>query len=297
MAGTIWARLISGTRGRIGDVPERDNNFGPLLRAWRDRVTLESVGIRATGVRRAPGLRREELARLAGVSVDYVRRLEQGQGTPSMAVLEALARALRLSRTDYEYFCVVAGRAARGTGEVPRHLGPGPQRLLDRLGDVPVCVCDAAWHVIAWNPAWEAMGCDSVDAQGRDRNIAWRTFTKRPGRNVTRSAERTARFEASIAADLQTAVHRYPADRDLTALVNDLRAASSRFAELWDGGSTLRYFDDQVLITHPDVGDMVVDCDILTIHDGDLRAIVFSAEPGSPAAQRLALVRALDGTH
>ncbi|GIJ47517.1 transcriptional regulator [Virgisporangium aliadipatigenens] len=264
--------------------------FGSLLRAWRDRATPQSIGLRSAGVRRVPGLRREELARLAGVSPDYIRRLEQGTGTPSIAVVEALARALRLTRSDYEYFCVIAGHAPVGDDRVPSHVGPSAQRLLDRLGHVPVCLCDAAWTALAWNPAWEAMNCDAVSARGRDRNVAWRTFT-RPALRVRRSDERTSRFEATIAADLRTTLHRYPADPDLVALVNDLRLHSRRFDELWTGGGAVRFFDDQVLINHPDVGNLQVDCDILTVHEGDLRALVFSTEPGSDDARRLADTR------
>jgi DNA-binding XRE family transcriptional regulator len=117
------------------------HELGSVLRGWRERLPPAAVGFPdAGGQRRARGLRREELASLACVSPDYIKRLEQGRARPSAAVLDSLARGLRLTPAEYEYLCVLAGHAATGTGQVPRHIGPGAQRLLDRLSDVPACV-------------------------------------------------------------------------------------------------------------------------------------------------------------
>lgn len=277
-------------------VAER-NDVGTVLRAWRERLTPAAVGLTPTRRRRSPGLLREEVAQLAGVSADYVKRLEQGRGRPSAAVLDALSRALRLSRDEYEYLCVLAGHAAGGAGFVPRHLGPGARRLLDRLGDLPVCVCDAAWTVIDWNLSWTAMGCAAADvAVGRDRNMVWRFFVEPapdvPPGNTTRTTERTLRFREQVVADLRAAALRYPADRELASMVADLAARSAEFRELWETARPGRYYDDRVTVHHPVVGDFTVDCDIVAIHDGDLRAIVFTPEPGSRDADRLALARA-----
>ncbi|MFJ8934309.1 helix-turn-helix domain-containing protein [Streptomyces sp. NPDC102365] len=117
-----------------------------MLRQWRrccvsgaNRTTLEQAGVQSIGRRRVPGLRREELGRLAGVSADYIERLEQGQGHPSREVLEALARALRLGRDDYEYFCVLVGYSLTGDGYVPpthRWRRPTPARPADRRSRV-----------------------------------------------------------------------------------------------------------------------------------------------------------------
>src|SRR3954464_5349216 len=123
------------------------------LRAWRDRLEPGDLGLPAGGRRRAPGLRREEVAQLTGLSVDYLARLEQGRATrPSPQVLDALSRTLRLTDAERAHVFRVAGQALPGTGHMRRHVTPSVQRILDRLGDTPVMVIDGAWHVVAWNP-------------------------------------------------------------------------------------------------------------------------------------------------
>src|ERR1044072_8741283 len=98
-------------------------------------------------------MRRDELAAAAGVSAEYVKRLEQGHGRPSAQVLYSLARALRLSSTEYEYLCSLAGPVPPRPGSVPHQVGSSARRLLDRLEDVPICILDAAWTLLAWNAA------------------------------------------------------------------------------------------------------------------------------------------------
>src|SRR4051794_17134169 len=129
------------------------DDLAASLRAWRDRLAPSAPGPR----RRAPGLRREEVARLAGLSVGYLTRLEQGRATnPSPLVCAALARALRLSADERQTLFRLAGHAAP-TGRINRELTPGVQRMIERLGDLPVLVCDAAWQVIAKNRLGEAL--------------------------------------------------------------------------------------------------------------------------------------------
>ncbi|MGN6127394.1 MAG: helix-turn-helix domain-containing protein, partial [Humibacter sp.] len=118
-----------------------NSEFGPAVRRWRERVGPETVGIPASGRRRAPGLRREELSGLAGISVDYLTRLEQGRATsPSSQVVESLARGLRLSDTERELLFHLAGLAAPGSGVISSRIAPSVQRLLDRLQGTPVAV-------------------------------------------------------------------------------------------------------------------------------------------------------------
>jgi transcriptional regulator with XRE-family HTH domain len=270
-----------------------DNELGELLRAWRDRVLPSSVGLPAGGRRRAPGLRREELAGLAGISVDYLTRLEQARAEhPSQQVVTALARALRLTDDERLHLFRVAGQVAPGAGRVPSFLTPGIHRLLDRLNDIPVSAYDATWGLIAWNPLWAAlMGDPSVQA-GRDRNVIWRYFTGGSGR-VVRSTEGDADFEQAVVADLRAAAGRYPDDPDLRALVADLRRANARFAELWDGHHVAVHTADRKTIDHPTVGRLTLDCDVLTVQGSDLRLIAYTAAPGSPDADRLALLGVL----
>jgi transcriptional regulator with XRE-family HTH domain len=180
------------------------------LRTWRDRLQPADVGLPAGGSRRAPGLRREELAQLAGLSVDYLARLEQGRARhPSPSVLGPLARALRLTDDERAHLFRVAGHAEPDAAGMRRHLTPSVQRVLDRLADVPVMVIDAAWQIVAANPLAAALIGDLSGGSARERNIAWRTFNGLESR-VVRSEKETAGFEAGVVADLHAAVAAIP---------------------------------------------------------------------------------------
>jgi transcriptional regulator with XRE-family HTH domain len=269
-------------------VPQDD--LARCLRTWRDRVSPAEVGLPAGTLRRAPGLRREEVAQLAGVSVDYLARLEQGRtGTPSPSVLDALARALRVSDAERAHLYRLAGHAEPSPGTIDRHLTPSVQRVLDRLADVPVSVLDASWQIVATNALAKALFGDYSDSPPRERNLAWRLFMGLPSRLVSTQEE-----EAAMAvADLYQAVGRYPADESLRSLVDDLRAASPRFAELWEQRPVAPRIASRKTIEHPEVGRVTVDCDVLTVAGSDLRLTVFTAAPGSPDARALALLGAV----
>lgn len=267
--------------------------LGAALRAWRDRLAPADAGLPDHGARRAPGLRREELALLAGMSADYITRLEQGRASaPSVQVLTALARALRLSGAEREHLFVLAGQPLPGPGIMPTHLTPGLQRLLDQLSGIPVSVNDASWTLLAWNPLWAALVGDPAGSRGRDRNVLWRHFTGAPSR-VTHTPEDEPRFEASAVADLRAAAARYPRDAGLRRLVADLRAASPRFAQLWDSRSVGTHERDRKTVHHPELGPITVDCDVLSVPAVDLRVIAFTAAPGSEDADKLRLLAVL----
>ncbi|MFD6157371.1 helix-turn-helix domain-containing protein [Nocardia sp. NPDC060256] len=267
-------------------------DLGRMLREWRERVTPALAGVsESTLGRRTPGLRREELGGLAGVSADYIKRLEQGRARPSMAVLDALSRALRLSRAEYEHLCTLAGYAPAGEGCAPTHLGPGARRLLDRLDNGPVGVFTAAWTQLAANPSWTTLFYDPNAQRGHERNLAWREFT---GLNqCVVDPEENKRFRASLVADLRAAAARYPADQELTKLIAALRSVSDCFAQAWDTAPPTMHSVHRAVILHPQVGPIHLDYDILTIHSGDLRVAVFTAEPDSDDAQRLALAHVI----
>jgi transcriptional regulator with XRE-family HTH domain len=263
------------------------------LRSWRDRLTPAEVGLPAGGQRRAPGLRREEVAQLAGLSVDYLARLEQGRASnPSPSVLAPLARALRLTDDERAHLFRVAGQAEPAAGHISRHLTPGVQRILDRLADVPVVVMDAAWHVVAANPLAVALIGDSSTLPARERNVIWRHFTAAPSRFV-RSAEEAARLEAEAIADLREARGRYPDDGPLRELIDDLLATSPRFGQLWEQRPVAQRNASRKTIAHPEVGPITLDCDVLTVRGSDLRLIVYSAAPGSADANALSLLSAI----
>ena len=265
------------------------SELGQALRAWRDRVRPAEVGLSAGGHRRAAGLRREELALLAGVSADYITRLEQGRAaSPSAQVLAALARALRLSDAERQHLFILAGQPLPAAGHIAASLTPGVQRLLDQL-DAAVGVYDPAWNLIAWNSLWAALMGDPSARRGRDRNVLWRHFTGQPGR-VRHAPEQEAAFEASAVADLRSATARYPEDAGLRRLVADLCAASSRFAALWEARAVGAHQADRKTIEHPEVGPVTLDCDVLTVQGSDLRIVAYTAASGSAAADRLKLL-------
>lgn len=266
------------------------DELGGYLRAWRDRLAPADAGLPSGGLRRAPGLRREEVAGLAGLSVDYLARLEQGRArNPSASVLGPLARALRLSDEERAHLFRLAGHADPGARRFCRHLTPSVQRILDRLTDVPVIVMDGIGEVVAMNPLAVALLGESQGASRRERNITWRHFTGERGR-IEQSPELAEQFERNAVADLRDALGRCSDDEYLLELIADLRRVSPRFEELWHRREVGRHVANRKTVVHPQVGRIDVDCDVLTVDGSDLRLIVYTAPPGSDAARALALV-------
>jgi transcriptional regulator with XRE-family HTH domain len=264
--------------------------LGTALRYWRDRTTPQEAGLPRGGARRAPGLRREELARLAGLSVDYVTRLEQGRATaPSDQVVGALARALRLSGPERDHLYRLAGQAPPAAGRISQHIPPSVQRLLDQLSQSPIGVHDAAYNLISWNPLWAALAGDPSGRRGRERNYVWRQFTGLPSR-TTHTPEQEQRLRTALVSDLRSATARYPDDRGLRSLIADLRRESELFRELWASHAVGFHTADTKTVHHPEVGVIVLDCDTLAVPGGDLRITICSAAPGTEAAQQLALL-------
>ena len=266
--------------------------FGSTVRRWRDRVTPEVAGLPEGNRRRASGLRREELAALAGISTDYLTRLEQGRATsPSAQVVEALARSLRLSDADRDLLFRLAGHAAPGLDLVPTRITPSVQRLLDRLTHTPVAVFDATNTLLVANAPYDALMGDVSAQKGIERNTVWRHLLG-PGSRARHTASEQTSFEAQLVADLRMTASRYPADRSLARLINTLATQSPRFVELWESDLTLdpSNTSKRKIIDHPSVGPIELDCDALIVAGDDLRIIVYTAEPGTMDAERLALV-------
>lgn len=269
------------------------DGIGSYIQAWRHRVKPADVGLPAGVPRRTRGLRREELASLADISVDYLVRLEQGRATnPSAQVLAALSRALRLTTEERDHLYTVAGQAPPRRSAMTTHVPASVQRLVDRLSDLPVAVYDPAWTIIAWNAAWAGLMGDPSAAGARDRNLIWRTFTGKSTR-VRKSDAEVDEFEANAVADLRRAVGTYPDDTGLRHLVDDLGRASPRFAKLWAERAIRRAGPDSKTIVHPEVGPITLDCDVLSVAGSDLRLVVYTAEPSSPDADRLRLVHVI----
>jgi transcriptional regulator with XRE-family HTH domain len=266
------------------------NELGRTLHAWRDRVTPDAAGLPAGGRRRAPGLRREELALLAGLSVDYIVRLEQGRSdSPSVQVLTALARALRLSDAERNHLFILAGQVEPSPGRISAYIPASVQRMVDQLDAAPLCVCDAAWTMITCNPLFAALIGDPTEWPGRWRNIIWRHYAS-PGDRVVQTPEQRRSFQIAMVTDLRASVARYPHDPDLKALVEELRTGYDEFAQLWDQPIVGFHQTEQKTIRHPELGPFTVDCDVLTVPGSDLRLVVYTAAPNTEAAEKLRLL-------
>jgi transcriptional regulator with XRE-family HTH domain len=267
------------------------DEFADVLRAWRNRLSAGDAGLAAGSGRRTPGLRREELAMLAGVSVEYLVRLEQGRARhPSPQMLGALARALRLTEAERDHLYRVGGAAVPSAAIIPRHIPPGVQRMIDRLGDFPLAVHSASWDLLWWNPLWAALSGDPSDLRGLDGNVAWRHFMQ-PSGVIDFDDQHAEEFSDDLAAELREAIGRYPDDPGLRTLIARLRAESDDFARRWAQAHVARHRSSTKTATTTPVGPIVVDCDVLTAPGSDLRIVVYTATPETDDASKLALLK------
>ncbi|MFI5910382.1 helix-turn-helix domain-containing protein [Dactylosporangium sp. NPDC051541] len=261
------------------------HEFGGAVRQLRESTDPAAVGL-GGGRRRVRGLRREELGELAGLSADYVRRLEQGRSHPSAGVVKAIARAMRVGRAEYERLCALAGYAAVD-GQVPNEVGPGATRLLERFTDTPMFVADAAMNLLAVNSAFLALGHWHLSGNPWEWNIAWRTFCD-PFDGFKQSAADATDHEAVLVACLTSALLRYPADASLAALVDDLRGRSRLFDTLWRAPRPVTAYESSAAFTHPEGGAVTLVGSLIAIPGDDLSALMLTAAPGSADAARLA---------
>ena len=268
-----------------------DWEFGRAVRRWRERIAPQFVGLPVGGRRRAAGLRREELAGLAGISVDYLTRLEQGRATsPSAQIVEALARSLRLSDAERDLLFRLAGLSAPAPGIVPARITPSVQRLLDRLAGVPLVVYDAAWNLIVANAPYDALMGETSALRGNERNGVWRNLVG-TGSRAVQTTEGQQEQLARLVADLRMTAAHYPNDTRLRALLAELRAASPQFVELWESAADPAAAGQSrhKVIEHPAVGRITLDCDTLVVAGDNLRIMAYTAEPGTEDTDRLEL--------
>ncbi len=210
--------------------------------------------------------------------------------SPSGQVVEALARALRLSDGERDVLFELAGLVAPGSGLVPGRVTPSIQRLLDRFDHTPVIVQDAAFNFVTANAPYDALMGDTSAWRGNERNGVWRNLVG-PGTRAVHAPEERAVFEESLVARLRLTASRYPADPALRRLIGELEAASPRFRELWDTADLDADPDRSrhKVVDHPAVGLITLDCDNLSVARDDLLITVYTAEPGTYDAERLAL--------
>jgi transcriptional regulator with XRE-family HTH domain len=263
-----------------------------FLRRRRAAIRPAEVGITAGPRRRTVGLRREEVAQLAGMSVDYVIRLEQGRSSqPSPQLLAALARALRLSEDERDHLFHLAGHQpppADGAAQLAR---AGLTRLLDLLGDTPAHVQSDLGEVLAQNRASVLLSGDHTRFTGDRRFHVWRWFTDPAIRALCPPEEHESRSHQFV-ADLRAVFGRRPGDPVITALVSRLQSASPSFAELWSAHHVAVRRAHRKTFLHPRVGRLVMDCE--TLVTPDLRQKLLVLTPADPAArERLDLLLVL----
>ncbi len=264
-----------------------------FLRHRRARLQPVDVGLEAGYRRRTPGLRRQEVAQLAGMSVEYYIRLEQGRGPrPSRQILGALGRALRLSDDECAYLHHLAGESTPRSSAPSRQVRPGVLHLLDRYDGAPALVCDAKYDVLAWNPMAAALLGDLSAVVPADRNVIWRFFT-RPGARQRHDPTSAEQFARESVADLRAAAARYPHDAGIRDLVRRLLAASEDFARLWNDHEVRVRRSTHKRLNHPDVGWLDLDCDALHDPERDQWVILYSAAPGTPTHRALQLLKVI----
>ncbi|MFF7748895.1 helix-turn-helix transcriptional regulator [Streptomyces sp. NPDC007971] len=266
-----------------------EGEVGDFLRSRRARVRPEEVGLPAHGRRRVPGLRREEVAQLAGVSVDYYIRLEQGRGpSVSDAVLDAIARVLRLDETEHAYLRTVARpRRRRAKQPAAPRVRPGIQAVLDGMDRHPAFVLGRRMDVLAWNALADAVNGFSHLAPG-ERNMPRQVFLNPEGRELY---PEWAAVAAQTVAHLRLNAGLYADDRELCALVGELSLKSEDFRRLWADHQVRECAYGVKKVRHPEVGVLTLPYETLTVPgDPEQTIVVYTPEPGSDTAQRLALL-------
>lgn len=274
-------------------MPQDRAALGEFLRSRRDRLSPAQVGIAPfPGVRRVPGLRREELAVAAGLSPDYYSRLEQGrQPRISTGVLDALARALRLDDVEAAHLADLAApspRPSRAAAYCRQRADPGLLRLMTALDHLPVLLLGDRFDVLASNALLEAVLAPLAPGSAfahflflnplaRERIVNWEHFA------------------SAAVAGLRREAGRHPNDQALTALIDELCTADPDVARWWDDHAVRDYASVAKQIRHPVGGDLSFDIEIVTgPHDPNQRLIVYTCEPGSRTARMLPLLLSWD---
>jgi transcriptional regulator with XRE-family HTH domain len=271
---------------------DRSSELSDFLRSRRARVTPDQAGIAEDGrARRVPGLRRDEVSRLAGVSTEYYTRLEQGRaGSPSPEVVEALCQALQLDLGEREHLSDLLARPTpvRRTAVAPQRVRPGLHLLLQTLDQVPAFVIGRRTDVLAANRLARAVITDFEALPVPQRNLA-RYYLLNP-----EARERVGDWEqiaAETVALLRLDAGRFPNDRRLTDLIGELTVRSPEFSTWWNSHQVLRRTHGTKRYNHPDVGELHFSYEALHLPDDpDQLLCVYNVEPGSPTADSLRLL-------
>ncbi|MFJ4082844.1 helix-turn-helix transcriptional regulator [Streptomyces iakyrus] len=277
---------------------DRSSEIREFLRTRRARITPDQAGLAPHGgARRVPGLRREEVAQLAGVSVDYYIRLERGRTRGvSEAVLEAIARALQLDDTERAHlFDLAQPTASRARGKrplAPQRVHPVLYRTLDSL-TVPAVVQGRRTDVLAANRLAHALYTDFEARPRRERNFARFVFLDEAARRLYVDWERVA---GDCLAMLRLYAGRHPDDPQLTELVGELSLHSDAFRSMWADHDVIAHTTGTKRLHHPLVGDLTLDYLVLAVEgDPEQTLTLYTPEPASPSAEALDLLASWTG--
>ncbi|AQZ69076.1 putative DNA-binding protein [[Actinomadura] parvosata subsp. kistnae] len=269
---------------------DRSRELADFLRSRRARITPDRTGLPADGrARRVPGLRRDEVARLAGVSTEYYTRLEQGRaGNPSPEVTEALARALQLDPAEREHLTDLLTRPSRRAPITPQRVRPGLHLMLQTLDHVPAFILGRRTDVLASNRLAREVLTDFEALPVPQRNLARYYLLDPEARTRTGEWERIA---SETVAMLRLEAGRYPDDRRLADLVGELTLRSPEFSTWWNDHRVLRRTHGSKHYHHPLVGELHFSYESLQPPgDPDQTLCVYNVEPGSPTADALRLL-------
>ena len=294
--GTLELSHSTRRRHTVDDVDNRAE-VREFLTTRRARITPEQAGLRTVGNRRVPGLRRSEVAAVAGLSVEYYARLERGQiGGASAGVLDALARALQLDETETAYLFDLA-RAADGiptSGRSRRRTTsraasrPSLQWALASITDGVAFVRDQHQNVLATNSLGRALYAPLLGDGGRLPNLARFQFLDPASRDFYPDWDL---FAEMCVANMRTDVGRDPHDRGLQDLVGELSTRSETFRRLWANHNVRTHGAGTKRFNHPVVGQLTLAYEELAITaEPGLALFIYTAEPGSPSAERLRLL-------
>lgn len=270
-----------GSIGHSNLLRERANPLGAYLRARREQVSPQQVGLPVSGGRRVPGLRREELAMLAGISADYYLRLERGRDrNPSAQVIEALARALQLDRDHVSHLVALASAPSRAVSDVsePESVPDSALRLLDVL-EQPAFIEDPYFTVLAANSSAQGLNPRLVPGRNQIRDL----FLNRDEQALHPDWERAA---ACLTAGLRSSAGSHGSDPRFLQLTDELSRTSHQFRQLWARHDVRAQRGATVRLTHPQAGSLTLNREQLGINGtgGIKLVILYSADDSGAAA-------------
>jgi transcriptional regulator with XRE-family HTH domain len=261
-----------------------------FLRRRREALQPEDVGLSRGPRRRTGGLRREEVAALCAMSVDYYSRLEQSRGPqPSEQMLAAIARGLRLSLVERDHLFRLGGHNAPVRALGSEHISPGLMRVLDRLQDTPALVMSELGETLLQTVTARALFGDETHVTGMARNVVYRWFTDPTAREVY-PAEDHPMHSRTFTADLRTVYVKYGPSSRAGAIVDALQDQSPEFAELWAAHEVNSVRPNEKRLQNAEVGVMILQCQMLHDLDQGQSLLVFTATPGSESYQKLQLL-------